>query len=67
MVVISYSKLRDFYVVHAGAKDALNNWFRLVSEADWSNFHEMKEMFAKGQTVFSDFAAALPPEDITWG
>lgn len=27
---------------------------------------EMKEMVAKGQSVFSDFASNLPPGDITW-
>ena len=27
---------------------------------------EMKEMVAKGQSIFSDFAANLPPGDITW-
>lgn len=28
--------------------------------------HEMKEMVAKGHNIFDDFAAKLPPEDITW-
>lgn len=30
------------------------------------NPKEMKEMVAKGQSVFSDFAANLPPGDVTW-
>jgi len=34
MVVISYGALRDFYEVHADAKDALNNWYRLALQAD---------------------------------
>lgn len=45
MVVISYGKIREFYEVHATAKDALNNWYRLALQADWANFHEMKNMF----------------------
>jgi mRNA interferase HigB len=45
MVVISYGKLREFFEIHADAKDALNNWYRLVLQADWSNFHEIKAMF----------------------
>lgn len=30
------------------------------------NPNEMKDMLAKGQSVFQDFAANLPPGDITW-
>jgi mRNA interferase HigB len=45
MVVISYGKLRDFYETHADAKDALNNWYRLISQANWANYHEIKTMF----------------------
>ncbi|MEO7211191.1 type II toxin-antitoxin system HigB family toxin [Mucilaginibacter sp.] len=54
MVVISYSKLRDFYELHADSKDALNNWYRLVSQADWGNFHEIKAMFNSVDSVGSD-------------
>lgn len=45
MVVICYGTLREFYETHADAKDALNNWFWLAEKANWSNFHEMKEIF----------------------
>ena len=45
MVVISYGALRDFHERHADSKDALNNWYRLVCQADWASYHEMKEMF----------------------
>ena len=45
MVVISYGKLRSFFELHADSEDALNNWYRLVLMADWSTYHEMKQMF----------------------
>ena len=54
MVVISYATLRSFYEVHAEAKDALNNWYRLLLQADWSNFHEMKAMFNSVDAVGND-------------
>lgn len=54
MVVISYGTLRDFFEIHADAKDALNNWYRLVSQADWANFHEMKSMFNSVDAVGND-------------
>jgi len=54
MVVISYGRLRDFFIVHADAKDALNNWYRLLLQADWSTFHEMKKMFNSVDAVGND-------------
>lgn len=54
MVVISYGTLRDFYEVHADAKDALNNWYRLALQADWSNFHQIKSMFNTVDAVGND-------------
>jgi mRNA interferase HigB len=54
MVVISYATLRSFYEVHAEAKDALNNRYRLLLQADWSNFHEMKAMFNSVDAVGND-------------
>jgi mRNA interferase HigB len=54
MVVISYGTLREFYFVHADAKDALNNWYRLAIQADWSNFHEIKQMFNSVDAIGND-------------
>jgi mRNA interferase HigB len=54
MVIISYGKLRDFYREHGDAKDALNNWYRLVLQADWANYHEIKEMFNSVDAVGND-------------
>lgn len=54
MVVISYGTIRDFNLRHADAKDALNNWYRLVIQANWSDFHEVKRMFNAVDAIGSD-------------
>lgn len=54
MVVISYGTLRNFFEEHADVKDALNNWYRIVSQADWANFHEIKAMFNTVDAVGND-------------
>ena len=54
MVVISYGTLKSFYEQYPDAKDALNNWYRLVLIADWSNYHEMKNMFNTVDAVGND-------------
>lgn len=54
MVVISYPTLKAFFEKHAIAKDSLNNWYRLTTQADWANFHEMKQMFNTVSSVGND-------------
>lgn len=54
MVVISYGTLREFYKKYPDAQDALNNWYRLTLAADWSNFHEMKEIYNSVDAVGND-------------
>ena len=54
MVVISYGTIRSYYLEHPDAKDALNNWYRAISAADWSNFHEIKEIFNSVDAVGND-------------
>lgn len=54
MVVISYAVLRDFFITHADAKDALNNWYRFVNRADWSSYHDMKAMYNSVDAIGSD-------------
>ncbi len=46
MVVISYAVIRDFIEKNPQAKDVMNNWYRTAEKADWSNFHEIKNMFS---------------------
>ncbi|MDB5013903.1 MAG: addiction module toxin RelE [Daejeonella sp.] len=32
----------------------MNNWYRLVNDADWANYYEMKEMFNSVDAVGND-------------
>jgi len=54
MVIISYGILKMFYSKQPDAKDALNNWYRISLVSDWSNYHEMKEMFNSVDAVGND-------------
>jgi mRNA interferase HigB len=54
MVIISYGTIRNFFETYADAKDALNNWYRLASKADWANYHEVKEMFNSVDAIGND-------------
>lgn len=54
MVVISYGTLNQFYIKHPDAKDSLNNWYRLTIAANWSSFHEMKELCNSVDAVGND-------------
>lgn len=54
MIVISYGTLRNFFEKNTDSKDALNNWYRIVSKANWSNYHEIKAMFNSVDAVGND-------------
>jgi mRNA interferase HigB len=54
MVVISYGTLRSFFENHADAEDALNNWYRMVSMANWNSYHDVKKMFNAVDAVGND-------------
>lgn len=54
MVIISYSTLRAFYEKYPDAEDALNNWYRATLAADWSSYHEVKQLFNSVDAVGND-------------
>ncbi|WP_295667053.1 type II toxin-antitoxin system HigB family toxin [uncultured Mucilaginibacter sp.] len=54
MIVISYGTLRSYFEAHADAEDALNNLYRLVLMADWSNYYDVKKMFNTVDAVGND-------------
>ena len=54
MVIISYSKLRDFYRRHPDAEDALNNWYRATLAADWEDYYDVKNLFNSVDAVGND-------------
>ncbi|WP_428653713.1 type II toxin-antitoxin system HigB family toxin [Runella sp.] len=45
MIIISKSIIREFGLKHADAHDALNDWYDIVSGADWSNLNDIKQTF----------------------
>jgi len=45
LVIISKTIIREFGLKHADANDALNDWFAIVKDANWSNFSDMKKTF----------------------
>ena len=54
MVVISFTNLKHFYEKHPDSKDALNNWYRLVTCSDWNSYHAMKKVFNSVDAVGND-------------
>lgn len=54
MVVISYRTIREFIEEYPDAEDALNNWYTITEKCNWSNFHEIKEMFNTVDAVGND-------------
>ena len=43
MVVISKSKLMNFYDKDPKAKERFLKWYNITSLSDWQNFHSIKE------------------------
>lgn len=54
MVIISKAIIRDFSQKHADSEIALQNWYKITSEADWKNFSEMKNTFNSVDAVGND-------------
>lgn len=50
MHVISKVKLRAFWVQHADSEDALNDWYKFVSIANWSNLADVQKKISKGRS-----------------
>jgi mRNA interferase HigB len=51
MHIISYRSLREYATKHADVRDALDNWYKVVSKATWENLIEIQEMFPKAESV----------------
>ncbi len=51
MHIISYRRLREFGERHADCHDALDNWFKVVSKADWSNLIAIQSIFPQAEAV----------------
>jgi mRNA interferase HigB len=51
MHVISYRRLREFGQRHADCQAALDNWFKVSGQANWSNLLEVQAIFPKAEAV----------------
>jgi mRNA interferase HigB len=54
MVVLSYKTIRAFVMDHPLAEDALNNWYNIMTSADFANYNEMKMVFGTTDAVGND-------------
>jgi mRNA interferase HigB len=51
MHVISRKKLREFWEQHADSYDALDNWYKAASKAEWSNLAEVQAIYSTAEAV----------------
>jgi mRNA interferase HigB len=51
MHVISYRRLRQYSEQHADCREALNNWFKVASQAEWANLAEVQAIFPQAEAV----------------
>jgi mRNA interferase HigB len=51
MHIISYRALREYAIRHVDVRDALDNWYKVVSKATWENLIEVQEIFPKAESV----------------
>jgi mRNA interferase HigB len=51
MRIISRKPLREFWEAHPDAEAALSRWWRVVEEADWTNFSQLHATFPAADIV----------------
>lgn len=51
MRVISRKILRDFCESHADSCDALYDWYRVSSKAEWQNLIDVQQIYPKAESV----------------
>ncbi|WGV24192.1 type II toxin-antitoxin system HigB family toxin [Halotia branconii] len=51
MHVISRRILREFCKAHADACDALYDWYRVTTKAEWKNLVEVQAIYPKAEAV----------------
>lgn len=54
MIIFSYKTIKDFIDKHPDSSDALNNWYTVLSKADFPNFNELRMMFNSVDAVGND-------------
>ena len=51
MHVISYTRIREFSESHADIIEALDNWSKVASKANWATLIEVQTVFPKAEAV----------------
>ncbi|MEL7224738.1 MAG: type II toxin-antitoxin system HigB family toxin [Cyanobacteria bacterium P01_D01_bin.36] len=51
MHVISRKVLREYCKTHADACDALYDWYRIASRAEWQNLIDVQKVYFKAEAV----------------
>ncbi len=51
MHVISRKILREFCEAHADACDALYDWYRSATKAEWKNLIEVQKLYVKAENI----------------
>jgi mRNA interferase HigB len=51
MHVISRRILRDFCDAHADSCDAIYDWYRVATKAEWKNLVEVQSIYANAESV----------------
>ncbi|MFY9310425.1 MAG: type II toxin-antitoxin system HigB family toxin [Bacteroidia bacterium] len=54
MVIISKTKIIEFYTKEPKATEVLLQWYNITLKSDWSNFHEIKQVFNSVDSVGND-------------
>jgi mRNA interferase HigB len=45
MHIISFKKLKDFFIKDVNARVGLQDWYKRSKKADWQNFSDIKKTF----------------------
>ncbi len=54
LVIISKTIFREFGQLHPDAIEALNTWYAIVKDADWSNLADLRQVFNSVDYVGND-------------
>lgn len=51
MHIISYSRLKSFYLEHPDAETSLQAWYKVTSKIRWNNFAEIRQLYSSADQV----------------
>lgn len=54
MVIITKSKIVEFYKTETKAKESLLLWYNIVLMSDWDDFHSVKQTFNSVDSIGND-------------